>query len=93
MSALVLLAMSIRDVGPETCNHGCVCQKGVEGRRHSQVMTVVDRSSVEAVAPPPEYIVKEYTMPAPSACIFTALGGPGISAGAMRSTFVGFSKL
>lgn len=56
-------------------------------------MTVVDRSSVEAVAPPPEYIVKEYTMPAPSACIFTALGGPGISGGVMRSTFVGFPML
>jgi hypothetical protein len=37
-------------------------------------MTVVDRSSVEIVAPPPEYIVKEYSMPAPSASIISALG-------------------
>ena len=76
-----------------TLHFGRVCHEPIEERCHSQVMTVVDRSSVEAVAPPPEYIVKEYTMPAPSACIFTALGGPGISAGAMRSTFVGFPKL
>ena len=60
---------------------GSVCHIWIGGRRYSQVMTVVDRSCVEAVAPPPEYIVKEYTMPAPSACIFAALGGRVICAG------------
>jgi hypothetical protein len=64
-----------------TPQSGGVCHKWIAGRRYSQVMTVVDRSSVEAVAPPPEYIVKEYTMPAPSACIIAALGGRVISVG------------
>ena len=68
--------------GARNLPSGSVCQTGAERRRHPQVMTVVDRSSVEAVAPPPEYIVKEYTLPAPSACMMTALGGPGISGGA-----------
>lgn len=37
-------------------------------------MTVVDRQQVEAVAPPPETIVKEYTMPPASASILATLG-------------------
>lgn len=75
MSTLLLLLALSMEVMWQHVAIGGVCHETVEGGRHSQVMTVVDRSSVEAVAPPPEYIVKEYTMPAPSACIIAALGG------------------
>lgn len=45
----------------------------LESTLNAKVMTVVDRSSVEAVAPPPEFIVREYTLPPPSLSIMAAL--------------------
>lgn len=55
------------------CRHKLNCMK-ITLVAPAQVMTVVDRSHIEAVAPPPEFIVKEYTLPLPSASIMAVLG-------------------